>query len=482
MASPEEVAPLLPDTLPEDFSEWDGLASTGAMPGMPAAVQAGGESSRPLSLAAARGAGVAPGIGRPRSTRSNWAAPESLKKPEMPPRREEEGASPAALPRRDGGASLAERQLPTGALPEREARISSTVEWPRTEPSASAAATVRGSGVPATSVHNEQRAAGEAADRMPSRAQQRPESRNGAIEMPAAPVLPNHGRGNESTAAPDAKAAMTDEALFALFRENVEEEEAEKPVKSKQIIVAAVTSCILLLLLLLIPLFHRETRAAAKQSVQPSAVAGEVQQQANTAKPQAGRSSGQGIAEAKSGAQAAGNDASSSDAEAEPAPAQQDVQSAMMNEQLTAQARIPQEMKSAAVGSAPPPLNMGTDGMGGAGANSNIFRNQGEPVVHAAPSKPFAISAGVANGMLIQKTTPIYPVIAKQARISGTVVLSARISKTGSITDLRVVSGPAMLRESAMDAVRTWRYKPYELNHQPTEIETTINVVYSLGG
>jgi protein TonB len=84
--------------------------------------------------------------------------------------------------------------------------------------------------------------------------------------------------------------------------------------------------------------------------------------------------------------------------------------------------------------------------------------------------------------MLIQKTQPIYPPIAKAARVSGTVVLQATISKTGSIENLHVVNGPAMLQQAAMDAVRTWRYKPYLLNNEPVEVETTVNVIFTLGG
>ena len=84
--------------------------------------------------------------------------------------------------------------------------------------------------------------------------------------------------------------------------------------------------------------------------------------------------------------------------------------------------------------------------------------------------------------MLLDKITPQYPAIAKAARIQGTVVLQATISKSGSIENLRVVSGPPMLQQAAMDAVRTWRYKPYLLNGDPVEVETTVNVVFNLGG
>ena len=104
------------------------------------------------------------------------------------------------------------------------------------------------------------------------------------------------------------------------------------------------------------------------------------------------------------------------------------------------------------------------------------------PKVKAEAPKKVNISAGVAQGMLLQKTTPVYPPIAKAARVSGTVVLQATISKSGTIENLRVISGPAMLQQAAMDAVKQWRYKPYLLNNEPVEVETTVNVIFSLGG
>jgi protein TonB len=61
-------------------------------------------------------------------------------------------------------------------------------------------------------------------------------------------------------------------------------------------------------------------------------------------------------------------------------------------------------------------------------------------------------------------------------------VLQATISKTGTIEGLHVVSGPAMLTSAAMDAVRSWRYRPYLLNGDPVEVETTVNVIFTLGG
>ena len=104
------------------------------------------------------------------------------------------------------------------------------------------------------------------------------------------------------------------------------------------------------------------------------------------------------------------------------------------------------------------------------------------PKIVQAPPKKVNISGGVAAGLLLQKTQPSYPPIAKAARVSGTVVLQATISKTGTITNLRVISGPEMLRQAALDAVRTWRYRPYLLNNEPVEVDTTVNVIFTLGG
>jgi protein TonB len=84
------------------------------------------------------------------------------------------------------------------------------------------------------------------------------------------------------------------------------------------------------------------------------------------------------------------------------------------------------------------------------------------------------------EGLLLFKTAPPYPVLAKATRTEGTVVLEAIISKAGAIENLHVVSGPPMLRQAAFDAVRTWRYRPYLLDGQPTEVETTVNVIFSL--
>jgi periplasmic protein TonB len=101
-------------------------------------------------------------------------------------------------------------------------------------------------------------------------------------------------------------------------------------------------------------------------------------------------------------------------------------------------------------------------------------------VVEQQPRMPAPVSQGVMNGLLLFNPVPVYPPIAIATRTEGTVVLAAVISKTGAIENLRVVSGPGMLQQSALDAVRRWRYRPCTLNGQPVEVETTVNVVFKL--
>jgi TonB family protein len=94
---------------------------------------------------------------------------------------------------------------------------------------------------------------------------------------------------------------------------------------------------------------------------------------------------------------------------------------------------------------------------------------------------PPTIPSVVLAGKIVKKTQPEYPFYARQQHIAGTVLLSAIISKQGTIADLDVVASPdASLTSSAIDAVKHWTYQPYLLNGQPTEVDTTITVNYNL--
>jgi protein TonB len=112
-------------------------------------------------------------------------------------------------------------------------------------------------------------------------------------------------------------------------------------------------------------------------------------------------------------------------------------------------------------------------------AETGVFAGRRAAVVaHPDAKGPVRVSSRVVAGLLINKNLPVYPPIAKAAGVEGTVVLQATISKMGTIENLRVVSGPAMLQQAALDAVQSWKYRPYLLNDAPVEVETTVNVVF----
>jgi bla regulator protein blaR1 len=100
----------------------------------------------------------------------------------------------------------------------------------------------------------------------------------------------------------------------------------------------------------------------------------------------------------------------------------------------------------------------------------------------AAPGNDEAsqVSATVMAGNLLTRVLPAYPDAAKKAKIQGAVLLHAIINKEGVVEDLQVISGPEELRQSTLDAVSQWKYKPYLLNGEPVEVMTTVTVTYSL--
>jgi periplasmic protein TonB len=121
------------------------------------------------------------------------------------------------------------------------------------------------------------------------------------------------------------------------------------------------------------------------------------------------------------------------------------------------------------------------DDNAGAPNGIGVFANRHTVVVHPDVAGPVRLSSVLVAGLALYKPAPPYPAIARAAGVQGTVVLQAMISKDGSIENLRVVSGPVMLQQAALDTVKTWRYRPYLLNNLPVEVETTVNVVFTMG-
>ena len=82
--------------------------------------------------------------------------------------------------------------------------------------------------------------------------------------------------------------------------------------------------------------------------------------------------------------------------------------------------------------------------------------------------------------MIVNKVPPVYPAAAKEAGVSGVVHLAAIIGKDGRVQELHALSGPPLLIQAAIDAVRQWVYRPTLLNGNPVEVETTIDINFTL--
>jgi protein TonB len=102
------------------------------------------------------------------------------------------------------------------------------------------------------------------------------------------------------------------------------------------------------------------------------------------------------------------------------------------------------------------------------------------PPKAAAPAR-IKQGGAVTAASIITQTHPNYPPLARQARIQGTVVLHAIIDKEGKVAQLEVISGHPLLVQAAMEAVKQWRYKPTQLNGEPVEVDTTIQVTFTMG-
>jgi len=90
------------------------------------------------------------------------------------------------------------------------------------------------------------------------------------------------------------------------------------------------------------------------------------------------------------------------------------------------------------------------------------------------------VGGNVQGAMIVTKVPPVYPAAAKAAGISGVVHLSATIGLDGTVQQVTVLSGPAELAQAATDAVKQWVYRPTMLNGSPAQVETTIDVNFTL--
>jgi len=169
------------------------------------------------------------------------------------------------------------------------------------------------------------------------------------------------------------------------------------------------------------------------------------------------------------------------------------VTSNITNGRLRTPSRIPSRVQMIKEDDAPPPVATTGGVVGGVpggipggqldGVIGGIISSSSRPLAVPRLSQPpppavqrVRVSQGVTKGLLIYRVEPAYPPLAKQARIQGVVVLTAIIGKDGNVQNLQIVNGHPLLAPAAIEAVKQWRYKPFLLNGQPVEVETTVTV------
>jgi periplasmic protein TonB len=167
------------------------------------------------------------------------------------------------------------------------------------------------------------------------------------------------------------------------------------------------------------------------------------------------------------------------------------IQTDIVNGALRTPTKIPQKIQMIKEDEAPPAMASagvvggvpgGIPGGQMGGVIGGIISSTPVAVPKVATPQRVRVSQGVSQGLLVRKVNPTYPPLARQARIQGTVILRAVISKDGSIENLQLVSGHPMLAPAAIEAVRQWKYKPYLLNGEPVEVDTEVQVNFTLSG
>ena len=111
---------------------------------------------------------------------------------------------------------------------------------------------------------------------------------------------------------------------------------------------------------------------------------------------------------------------------------------------------------------------------------SGLIAQDADFVPGATADHPVRVSSGVMRGLLQKHPAPKYPENARAEGVSGSVVIGALVTPAGLVEQPEIISGPAALRDAALDAVRTWTYKPFVLNGKPAYVLTTITVNFSL--
>jgi TonB family protein len=453
MASPAEISQNLPDTLPEDFGGWDDSESPSKAPAevatlVPRETALKETQQKESARREAEAVDSANGPFASREVSSEYETSSNI----------------ATFPEPDLS------QLPARGYP------APAVRAPRTSPAPSPLQALPASSQDESVFLRRMKSIDTVVDKLPANPAK--------IEDVAAATVTVIDRRPDTPLFSSIAAAAEDADDFTgnprLLNELIDEEE-ERKARRKWILSGSVFGGALLLVVF--QLFHYGTVGKLKQIVpvqQTAAAISETDALPDTISDKSLAAAKPSPAKQNRNAESQTDDAvDSGQSAATPAPAQTE----MMQTQLMAPSRLPQDAKTVKQNDTPPPPSIGgasMDALNGNNSIGSVFASRSGGQV--AGPKVVTVSAGVAVGLLTHKTQPAYPAIARSARVQGTVVLLATISKFGTVTNLKVQSGPPMLRQAAIDAVKTWQYKPYLLNNTPTDVDTTVNVVFSLGG
>lgn len=135
-----------------------------------------------------------------------------------------------------------------------------------------------------------------------------------------------------------------------------------------------------------------------------------------------------------------------------------------------------------AVGGVPGGVPGGTMGGVIGGVIGGVLGNGIVPAAPAGPKKPVRVGGHIRAPKAIYQPAPPYPVIARQARITGVVVIDCVLDEQGNVVEMKVVSGPPLLYAAAMNALKEWKYEPTLLNDTPISVQMIVNVTFQLNG
>jgi len=136
------------------------------------------------------------------------------------------------------------------------------------------------------------------------------------------------------------------------------------------------------------------------------------------------------------------------------------------------------------VGGIPGGVAGGVTGGVPGGVVGNLL-NSATPAAPPPPPKPvkrdpIKVGGNVQESKLIRRVEPIYPELAKRARVQGRVVLVVTVDEEGNVSEINITSGHPLLNEAAVTAVKQWKYSPTLLNGEPVPVIATVTVIFNL--